>query len=164
MRRARFECTESGSLFPSVPMPSTIACNKDAFPTRRPLAASEPPKVKPAETSRVLLRKSSSANQAFVRFAVASCAAFNRCRAQFDPRFGTFYRRGSRPEPWLIARVSTGPAPISNRNVVAPSEYSKRFLRLISALSWHFSAPNRPQNTRQIGFRGADDGKPCRRH
>jgi hypothetical protein len=168
MRRAGFHCTESGLPFPSVPMSSTIACNKDAFPTRWPQAASEPAKVGPAKTSRVLLRKSSSAIR--LSFALRSQAAqhlkpieLKANRARFDPRFGTYYRHGSRPEPWFFARVSTGPAPISDRNVVAPGKYSKRFLQPNSALSCHFSTPNRPRNTRQIRFWGTDD-ETRRRH
>jgi hypothetical protein len=59
-------------LLKTVPMPSTIALRKDAFPTRRH-SASEP-FIQPAETSPVLSRKSSSAIQAFVRFAVTPAA------------------------------------------------------------------------------------------
>jgi hypothetical protein len=58
--------------FETVPKPSTIAFSKDAFPTRRRHASE--PFIQPAKTSPALLRKSSSAIQAFVRFAVTTAA------------------------------------------------------------------------------------------
>jgi hypothetical protein len=59
-------------LLETVPKPSTIAFSKDAFPTRRRRASE--PFIQPAKTSPALLRKSSSAIQAFVRFAVTTAA------------------------------------------------------------------------------------------
>ena len=65
----------------------------------------------PVQLSPVFLRRSSSANQAFVRFAVASCAAYQSHRAQNDLRFGTFSPgAGSRFEnSGLNPYPSTGP-------------------------------------------------------
>ena len=120
-----------------MPSLSTIAFNKDAFPTprrSRPVAG-ETPKSKPAKTTRFWLRRSPRANQAFVRFAVASSAALSAIALNSTCVLEPFIRRGYRPEPWFSPVYLRGPAPMFERNVVAPGEYSKRFLRLNPALS-----------------------------
>jgi hypothetical protein len=65
-------------------MSSTVALNKNAFPTRQHMPAN------PVQLSPVFLRRSSSANQAFVHFAVTSGAAQTAIALNFDQRFGTF--------------------------------------------------------------------------
>jgi hypothetical protein len=100
---------------------------QDAFPTcQRPSPADQ--FIRPVKASPILLRRSSSAIQAFVRFRSEqrgpSCH-----RAQLNLRFGTFNRGCSRLENFGYrpqqVRACTD---VSDRNVVVPAGYSKRFL------------------------------------
>ena len=116
----------------------TIAFSKDAFPNRlrtfarRTKLFSVP---KPAYSSCVtasrkqLLRKSSSANQAFVRFTVESSTApaiaLNSTCFRNLSSGGLSFR-----ELWPHPHRLAGPATLDRccgRNVVAPGEYSKGF-------------------------------------
>src|SRR5262249_51844705 len=90
-----------------LPISSTIALNKNAFPTRQ-----HDCRRTIVQFSPVFLRRSSSANQAFVRFAVTSSAAFGH-RAHFDQRFGTFQPAWLSPrEPLFRPTLCRGPGPV----------------------------------------------------
>jgi hypothetical protein len=88
-----------------------VAVNKDAFPTSPARSAGRIKSFrlpKQAKVSGVIFQ---AQYQAFVRFAVNSCAAFLSHRAQKDLRFGTFSPgAGSRFEnSGLDPYLPTGP-------------------------------------------------------
>jgi hypothetical protein len=101
----------------TVPIQSTIAFSKDAFPTAGVMPA-KPLIFSPPEQAQFLLRKSSSAIQAFVRFAVTRRSFSKANRARLDLRLGTFHPArlslSRRQEPRLFTRNNTGPAPMLN--------------------------------------------------
>src|SRR5581483_1350642 len=67
----------------------------------------------PVQLSPVFLRRSSSANQAFVRFAVTSSAAQTAIALNSTSVLEPFNRRGSRSrEPLVPTRLCRGPAPV----------------------------------------------------
>jgi len=88
-------------------MSSTVALNKNAFPTRQHMPANS------VQLSPVFLRKSSSANQAFVRFAVTSSAAQSAIALNSTSVLEPFNRCGSRSrEPLFRPTLCRGPAPV----------------------------------------------------
>ena len=119
-----------------------------------------PPTSPPADLSFSLskqallfLRRSSSAISGFRSI----CGRKRRSSHQPSRSIRPAFRNLS---PGAASRENPGIAPASSRalhrccgrNVVGPSEYSKRFLRSEWALSPHFSRPDRPGNARQVGF------------
>jgi hypothetical protein len=67
-----------------VPMSSTVALNKNAFPTRQHMPANS------VQLSPVFLRKFSSAKSGFRSLCGHEQRSSNGHRAQLDQRFGTF--------------------------------------------------------------------------
>ena len=133
--------------FQPSPMSSTVALNKNAFPTRQQMPANP---FNSAQFSCVVLQ---AQNQAFVRFAVMSSAAQTAIALHSTSVLEPFNRRGL-----SLSRTAVRPAYAGvlhrccERNVVAPGRYSKRFLRSNRALEGHFSARNGPENASQVGF------------
>ena len=144
----------------------TIAFSKDAFPNRlrtfarRTKLFSVP---KPAYSSCVtasrkqLLRKSSSANQAFVRFTVESSTApaialNSTCFRNLSS--GGLSFRELWPHPHRLTGASNpGPMLWAERSR-SRGIFQGVFLRSKGTLSGHFVARDRPRNARQIGFGG----------
>jgi len=90
-----------------------VAVNKDAFPTSPARVAGRIKSFRLPKQAQVSSVIHQAQYQAFVRFAVDSCAAFFLShRAQKDPRFGTFSPgAGSRFEnSGLDPYLPTGPA------------------------------------------------------
>jgi hypothetical protein len=67
-----------------------IALNKDAFPNCRHVASRTKSFSLPKQ-AQVFLHKLQAQYQAFVRFAVASSAAFSAIALKWDLAFGTFH-------------------------------------------------------------------------
>jgi hypothetical protein len=88
-----------------------VAVNKDAFPTSPACVAGRIKSFRLPKQAQVSSVIHQAQYQAFVRFAVDSCAAFLSHRAQKDLRFGTFSPgAGSRFENSdLDPYLSTGP-------------------------------------------------------
>ena len=109
--------------------------------------------VQPVNTSPAFLRRSSSAISGFRSICGRKRRSSHSHRARFDPRFGTFHPARLAGKTLKFARFVSGLHRCCGRNVVGPSEYSKRFLRSNHLLSRHFSARDRPRDTAQVGFR-----------
>ena len=130
-------------------MLSTIALNKNAFPTRQP------------DCRRTLFNSRlfscvglQAQNQAFVRSCGHEQRSSNQPSHSLRPAFwnlstGVDLALENRCSDPLYAGVLNR---CCERNVVAPGGYSKRFLRSNPALGGHFSARNSPENARQVGF------------
>src|ERR1700749_3131425 len=128
-------------------MSSTVALNKNAFPTRQHMPANL---FNSAQFSCVSLQA-----QIRLSFTLRSRAAqLNQPSRSTRPAFwnlstGVALALENRCSDPLYAGVLHR---CCERNVVAPDDYSKRFLRSNRALEGHFSARNRPENARQVAF------------
>ena len=112
-RDARITRTESPRHFNSTPVLPFVAVNKDAFPNSPACAPGRIKSFRLPKQAQVSCVSFQAQYQAFVRFAVDSCAAFLSHRAQKDLRFGTFSPgAGSRFEnSGLNPYLSTEPVP-----------------------------------------------------
>jgi hypothetical protein len=90
-RAARVTRTESLRHVNFTSILSYVAVNKDAFPNSPACAAGRIKSFRLPKQAQVSCVSFQAQYQAFVRFAVKSCAALKSHRAQLDLRFGTFH-------------------------------------------------------------------------